>query len=130
MHFKDKSVYLYTRVTISPIENFKMKKQGHPLKELVPVFPQELLESLRDEFSISTAEELVSLAAGSGERMKAHLHVPNTLWSRVIRAARAIFSEEELHSLETPAIEKFPKGAILGKRATRDEDLEKYITHE
>lgn len=85
---------------------------------------------MQEEFSISTAEELVSAAARAGEQMRAHLSVDTVLWLRLLDSVRNIFSEEELRSLETPLKEKFSKGARLGKASNIDPDLEKYVSSE
>ena len=83
-----------------------MPKTGHPLRE-VPGFDPALVLRLRDELSVTTAEEFVGLwrsAAGS----LAHLFGGSKEASRLAEAATSAIGSERLEEIVQAESSRYP----------------------
>jgi hypothetical protein len=68
-------------------------KFGHPLRE-IPGAPSDLLMKLRDELSVTTAEELVALCRSSKEDLLRAIGDRDALESLAQRALEVVSPEE------------------------------------
>ena len=104
-----------------------MNKPGHALHSLdCPLLP-EAMDTLRDQYSITTAEELASAAVHAGNALRERLAVSDEVWQETLKAARAVCSPE-LMTADKP--QKFGKGAVFKRLEEVRPDLEKYLTRE
>lgn len=103
-----------------------MNKSGHPLSGLTPQVSGELLRLLRERFSITTAEELVSATLVDGTSFRAALPVDESTWDRVVRDATSVIDEDMLEMLRAPVRTRYATGAVLTKRTALPPDAAKY----
>jgi len=98
-----------------------MKKPGHDLKDIAGHSPPNLLEGLQSRFSITTAEELISATAQSGDQLRKALAVGHKDWDYLVTIAGNVLGPEERQRLSTPIARK-PAGAVL-ERLTPDQAI-------
>jgi hypothetical protein len=103
-----------------------VNKSGHPLSGLTPQVSGELLRLLRERFSITTAEELVSATLVDGTSFRAALPVDESTWDRVVRDATSVIGQDMLEMLRAPVRTRFGTGAVRTKRAPLPPDAEKH----
>ena len=93
---------------------FRVKKPGHALVDVAADFPESVLRGLRNDFSITTAEELISADRISGERLRESLAVDPSKWTALMKEVRAVLPPHEVQRLTT-TIPARPGGAKLTK---------------
>ena len=96
-----------------------MKKPGHYLADIAGQSPPNLLEGLQSRFAITTAEELISATAQSGDQLREALAVDHKDWDDLVTTAGNILGPEERQRLSGPMARK-PAGVTL-KRLTPDQ---------
>lgn len=106
-----------------------MHKPGTALKG-IPAFPTELLRPLVDRFSISTAEEFVSMSAHNRESLRKALEVETDLLDLALATARQAIPPEIAQALEDKGGEKYSKGALLGNSPMKETGLDKHLKKE
>ena len=106
-----------------------MQKPGHPLRDLGEVLPAPIRDTLRDEFSITTAEELVGAAGCSSAALREHLQLDEPAWQSVLGAARAVCSRALISEAPAPAI-RHGKGAWLKRSSSLQPGLDEHLTRE
>ena len=104
-----------------------MQKQGHALRSLDCSLSPSARDALRDQFSITTAEELVSAATHSSDALREHLQLTDEAWQTTLTAARAACSPE---LIKEAAPQKYAKGAVLKRAGDVRPDLDKFLTRE
>lgn len=100
-----------------------VQKAGQRLDELN--VPASVLLALRDRFSISTAEELVSACAFGEERFREALSVDEHTWRSLLKNVRDSLPADLREQLEKPVRARFGKGAVLDRKAPAD--LERFL---
>ena len=83
-----------------------MVKSGHRLREL-STFQGELAERLRDEFSVTTAEEFVSLSKAAPQALSMVVGGEQQL-ERLTRAAESVISRSDLEEILEAARRHYP----------------------
>jgi hypothetical protein len=91
-----------------------VRKPGHALAEIATDFPETLLEGLRKQFSITTAEELISADRISGDRLRESLAIEQSTWKDVIGRVLNVLPADQVRRLTT-AMPARPGGVKLGK---------------
>ena len=107
-----------------------MQKPGSPLKGSITDLGGEVLTRLRDEFSITTVEELVSASTRGGDNLRLHLGLTPVKWASICDAARKFLSPETVSHLERPIPSRLPKGATFGSGLARGCALGKHLASE
>ena len=92
-----------------------MQKAGTSLRGLSPSCPCEVIDALRDRYSITTAEELVVGVSRSGKKLQSAVGADEAAWNLIVAAAREALPADTLRFLETPAASRFSKGAHPGR---------------
>jgi hypothetical protein len=78
-----------------------MQKLGHPLRE-IDAFPKEHLEKLRDDLSVTTAEEFIDLARRYPDTLRTVLGTDDDQLASLRESAAAAAPEAEQLSQEPP----------------------------
>ncbi len=94
---------------------FEMKRNGYRVAALSSILPAKFVRSLRDEFSITTAEEFVWAVSQAGEQIRKHLKMDKKQWDKIVREVRSALPRSVLTRMQRPSTTRFSKGAILEK---------------
>lgn len=82
-------------------------KTGHSLRE-IDRFPRDLLDRLRDELSVTTAEEFVDLGHRLPEQLRSALQVGDELFRDLYAAAFGALSPQQRREIMAPKRESYP----------------------
>jgi hypothetical protein len=93
-----------------------MSKEGLSLSELVPPFPRAIVKPLREEFSISTAEEFVTAVAYRGEMLRKSLGIQGLAWKKAIGVAEAHLHPVQLRMLKKKHVQGHPTGVLFRRK--------------
>jgi hypothetical protein len=91
-----------------------VRKPGHALIDIAADLPVRILEDLKKQFSITTAEELISANRISGGRLCESLAIDPSTWTKINDHVQTALPERELQRLTT-ALPARPGGVKLGK---------------
>ena len=104
-----------------------MQKTGRPLNQLPISLPEEILDRLCDEFSITTAEELVSASANRASHLRIALGFTRHQWDDLVRLAYNDVEPSIRDFLTEPLATPFGKGAVLCKNQNLPGDYLRYL---
>jgi hypothetical protein len=104
-----------------------MPKTGHPLNQFATPWPAEVLRRLRDDFSITTAEELISAAANSAPHLRSALELDLHRWNDLVQRAYDAVEPSIRDFLAEPLASPFGKGAVLNETENLPPDYQKYL---
>ena len=104
-----------------------MQKMGHPLNQFAIPLPAEILDHLCDEFSITTAEELVSASANCAAHLRNALDFPRHEWDDLVRLAYNAVEPSIRDFLAEPLVSPFGKGAVLCKSQNLPGEYLRYL---
>ncbi len=104
-----------------------MQKMGHPLTQFAIPLPAVTLERLCDEFSITTAEELVSASANCAAHLRIALDFTRHGWDDMVRLAYNSVEPSIRDFLLAPFASPFGKGAVLCKNENLPGDYSRYL---
>lgn len=82
-------------------------KPGHSLRE-IDTFTPEVIERLRDELSVTTAEEFVDLGSRMEGRLRSLLGIGDGRFQELFEAAAASLSRRQLHEVVQPRRGHYP----------------------
>lgn len=89
-------------IPVARVYDGVMIAQGHPLSA-VDGFPVDLIAQLRDELSVSTAEEFVDLSTRQRELVARLLHVSGSRLDELCSRAASVVDAAELQDILHPA---------------------------
>jgi hypothetical protein len=106
-----------------------LKKDGIQLHDILASSEEDCVRRLRDEFSITTAEELFCASLKRPDALRQHLNLTNEKWAMLMRAIEAVLPLEVRRKLELPLTRHFAKGSRLHPPPTGMlDDLKKYTS--
>jgi len=82
-------------------------KPGHSLRE-IETFTPEVIERLRDELSVTTAEEFVDLGSRMEGRLRSLLGIEDGRFQQLYQAAAASLSSRERREVTEPRRGHYP----------------------
>jgi hypothetical protein len=104
-----------------------MQKTGPSLIHLAIPLPTKILDRLRDEFSITTAEELVSAAANRASHLRRALNLTLDQWIDLLLPAYEAVEPTLRDFFAEPLASPFGKGAALNKTENVPADYQNYL---
>ena len=104
-----------------------MQKAGQSLIWLTIPLPTEILDRLRDEFSITTAEELISAAANRASHLRGALGLTPDQWIDLVLPAYEAVEPSVRDFFAEPLASTFGKGAVLNKAENLPADYQSYL---
>jgi hypothetical protein len=104
-----------------------MQKTGQSLTQLAITPPSEILNRLRDEFSITTAEELVSAAANRASHLRHALNLTLEQWIDLLLPAYQAVKPSVRDFFAEPLASPFGRGAVLNKTENLPADYQSYL---
>ncbi len=107
-----------------------MKKSGNGVTELSSFLPARFVRTLRDEFSIRTAEEFVWAVHQAGDEIRKYLKIDRKQWDKIVHEVRSALPRDVLARMQRPSTTRFSKGAILGKTPKSLQSITKLVQEE
>jgi len=104
-----------------------MQKTGQSLIQLTIPLPAEILDRLRDEFSITTAEELISAAAHRASHLRRALGLTPDQWIDLVLPAYEAVEPSVRDFFAEPLALPFGKGAVLNRTENLPADYQSYL---
>ena len=89
------------------LEEPLVPKPGHPLRALTHLAP-DLLSTLRDELSVTTAEEFLGLVRQHPRELENLLHLEPASLARIAREAESLLEPRELAVLTEKSADDYP----------------------
>lgn len=105
-----------------------MRKTGRPLDQLTVSLPIEILDRLREEFSITTAEELISAAANRASHLRRALDLSLNEWIDLVLPAYEAVEPAIRDFLAERLVLPFGKGAVLNETENLPRDYKNYLS--
>ena len=105
-----------------------MRKTGQPLGQLTAPVPTGIIDRLRDEFSITTAEELISAAANRAAHLRRALDLTLDEWIALVLPAYEAVEPTIRDFLAERLVLPFGKGAVLNETESLPDDYPNYLS--
>lgn len=84
-----------------------MNRQGYLLSK-IPLFPPGVYALLRDQVSVTTAEQLLDLAGRKPQLLQQAIGTDQTGLDRLVMLARSVLSASEVREIESPERIDYP----------------------